>query len=225
MSLYQEGIMREIQKQRMMRYFIDGASQIIEEEGIGGVTVRKVADLAGYNSATLYNYFQNLDHLVFFASMRFLKEYAQSLPSYVKESANALERYYRIWEAFCFHSFNKPEIYNAIFFTKLDIPLEESIKVFYELYPQDLGEQPQELLPMLLKQNIYDRARTIVEACVKEGFINEEHIAEVNEAVLLIYQGMLTRIINKQVDYSVEEAVEKTMGYIRKIIYAYQLTD
>ncbi|KUO51720.1 MAG: TetR family transcriptional regulator [Desulfitibacter sp. BRH_c19] len=214
--------MREIQKQRMMRYFIEAASQIVEEEGLGGVTVRKVADLAGYNSATLYNYFQNLDHLIFFASMRFLREYAQSLPRYVTGITNALERYFRVWETFCFYSYDKPEIYHAIFFAKLDIPLEESIKIYYELYPQDLGEQPEDLLPMLLKQDIYARARTILEACVKEGYIKEKDLVEVNEVVLLIYQGMLLRIINKQVDYSVDEAVQKTMKYIKKIIYAYR---
>ena len=214
--------MREIQKQRMMRYFIEAASQIVEEEGLGGITVRKVADLAGYNSATLYNYFQNLDHLIFFASMRFLREYAQNLPKYVEGSANALERFFLVWETFCLHSYAKPEIYHAIFFAKLDIPLEESLDTYYELYPQDLGEQPEDLLPMLLKQDIYARAMTILEACVKDGFIKKEHLTEINEVVLLIYQGMLTRIINKQVTYSIDEAVQKTMTYIKKIIYAYQ---
>ena len=48
---------KTIQKRRMMGYFIEAASQIIEEEGMEGVTIRKVADIAGYNSATMYNYF------------------------------------------------------------------------------------------------------------------------------------------------------------------------
>lgn len=49
----------------MMGYFIDAANQIIENEGIESVTIRKVADIAGYNSATLYNYFNDLNHLLF----------------------------------------------------------------------------------------------------------------------------------------------------------------
>lgn len=55
---------RQLQKKRMMHYFIDAAVQIIDEEGIDGVSIRKVADIAGYNSATLYNYFDDLPHLV-----------------------------------------------------------------------------------------------------------------------------------------------------------------
>ena len=50
---------KEIQRQRMMKYFIEAGKQIILEEGVKNVTVRKVADLAGYSYATLYNYFED----------------------------------------------------------------------------------------------------------------------------------------------------------------------
>ena len=55
-----------IQKVRMVKYFVDATIEIIEKEGYEAVTIRKVADIAGYNSATLYNYFDNLEHLLFF---------------------------------------------------------------------------------------------------------------------------------------------------------------
>lgn len=45
------------QRVRMIKYFIDATIEIIEKEGYEGVTIRKVADIAGYNSATIYNYF------------------------------------------------------------------------------------------------------------------------------------------------------------------------
>ena len=64
-----------IQKKRIIKYFIDAVKQIQEEEGLQAVTIRKVADIAGYNSATLYNYFENLDHLLLFASMDYFQEY------------------------------------------------------------------------------------------------------------------------------------------------------
>ena len=64
-----------IQKVRMVKYFVDATIEIIEKEGYEAVTIRKVADIAGYNSATLYNYFDNLEHLLFFASMRYLQDY------------------------------------------------------------------------------------------------------------------------------------------------------
>ncbi|HWO77724.1 MAG TPA: TetR/AcrR family transcriptional regulator, partial [Bacillus sp. (in: firmicutes)] len=43
---------KEIQMNRMWKYFVDATAQIIEEEGVENVTARKIADIAGYTSST-----------------------------------------------------------------------------------------------------------------------------------------------------------------------------
>lgn len=65
---------KEIQRKRMMGYFIDAAKKIILEEGVKNVTARKVADLAGYSYATIYNYFKDLDALLYYCIVEFLNE-------------------------------------------------------------------------------------------------------------------------------------------------------
>ena len=62
-----------IQRRRIMKYYIEATYKIMEEEGIDMVTIRKISDIAGYNSATLYNYFENLDHLIAFASLKYFQ--------------------------------------------------------------------------------------------------------------------------------------------------------
>ncbi len=213
---------KKIQKRRMMGYFIDATNQIIETEGIQAVTIRKVADIAGYNSATLYNYFQDLDHLLFFASMKYLKDYALSLPEYLKDSHNALDKFLRIWECFCFHSFSKPKIYYTIFFDKYRDSINDVIKKYYSIFPEELGNQSTDVLPMLMENNIYIRDMAVLQKCAHEGFFKEDYLEDINEMILLIYQGMLLRILNDQVDYSVEDAVFKTVKYIRQTIEAYR---
>ena len=104
-----------IKKNRMLRYFIDAASEIIENEGVEAITVRKVADLAGYNSATLYNYFENLDHLISMASLKFMRAYTDDLPNYLKDCPNTICRVLKVWECFCYHSYSAPKIYSYIF--------------------------------------------------------------------------------------------------------------
>ena len=63
---------KEVQRKRMMGYFIRAAEEVIESDGLDKVTIRKVAQLAAYNSATLYNYFEDLDHLIFFTLMKYI---------------------------------------------------------------------------------------------------------------------------------------------------------
>ena len=212
---------RDIQRKRTMSYFIDAAAKILKEEGKDAITIRKVASAAGYNSATLYNYFENLDHLVFFAAMRFIKEYAHSLHNYVKDSYNALEKFIAIWECFCYYSFGQPEIYYAIFFAKLNNSLNDYTQEYYKLFPEDLGNQPKDISTMLLKHDIYKRDLVIIETCVKEGFFREKDKDEINEMTLLIYQGILLKVINKKI--SRQDAMQRTMKYINKIVDMYKV--
>jgi len=215
---------KEIQRRRMMSYFIDAAKQIIEEEGLEGITVRKVADIAGYNSATLYNYFENLDHLVFFASMQHLRDYVQDLPNYLNSASNALDKYLKIWKCFAYHSFHNPKIYHLIFFDKFKGFLNDAVKEYYRIFPEELGESSEELMPMLLENNIYARDLAALQSCVAEGVIKKENIYLINEMNVLLYQGMLQRIINDQLNYSVDEAIEHLLNYIRQVIKSYQIT-
>ena len=48
---------KQMYRQQTMGYFINAALEIIEEEGIDSLSIRKTAEKAGYNSATLYHYF------------------------------------------------------------------------------------------------------------------------------------------------------------------------
>jgi len=215
---------KEIQKKRMLSYFLEATNKIIDEEGIDGVTIRRVASMAGYNSATLYNYFKNLKHLIFFASMKYLKDYAQNLYSYTKDSKNSIEKYLNVWKCFSYYSYQRPEIYNLIFFGEFShSTINDSMKTYYSIFPEELGEESKQFLPMLLEDNIHLRDYKLLKAAVEDGFIKEDDIRDINEMNVLIYQGMLSRMINKKNSYTVEEAVEKTMRYVERTLKAFEI--
>jgi DNA-binding transcriptional regulator YbjK len=56
---------KQIQEQRMKSYFIQAAKDMLKGEGLKSLSVRSVADRAGYSFATLYNYFKDLNELIF----------------------------------------------------------------------------------------------------------------------------------------------------------------
>jgi AcrR family transcriptional regulator len=215
---------KEIQKKRMLTYFLEATNKIIEEEGMQAVTIRKVASLAGYNSATLYNYFENLNHLLFFASLKYLKDYAEDLPRYTRDSKNSIENYLGVWRCFCYHAYSRPEKYNLIFFGEFShSTVNDSIKTYYSIFPEDLTEESKKFLPMLLEDNIHARDYRLLKSAAEEGLIREEDLIEINEMNVLMLQGMLSRLLNKNNCYSVEEAVKKTIKYIEKILSAYMI--
>ncbi|MFZ5952445.1 MAG: TetR/AcrR family transcriptional regulator [Candidatus Rifleibacteriota bacterium] len=54
-----------IQQDRIRNFFIDAAVAIVKNDGPEGLSARRIAKEAGYSYATLYNYFQDIDDLVF----------------------------------------------------------------------------------------------------------------------------------------------------------------
>ena len=212
---------RDIQVSRMIQYFIDATVQIIDEEGIDNVTIRKIANIAGYNSATIYNYFQEVSHLIFFAAIRYLKTYADTLPDYMSRGDNALERYLLLWECFCKYSFQQPKIYFTIFASNLGSQPEDLLSHYYDMFPQDLDKLPEELKPMFLESNLLKRGEIALNQCIKEGYVTEGTAERMNEIIILIWHGILTGILNNRRRCEPNEAVDITMKYIKEIVFKF----
>lgn len=208
----------EIKKKRILKVFINATAEIIESEGIEGVTTRKVAKMTGYNSATIYNYFDNCNQLISFAAMKFISDYTQALPDYISKAENALERFILVWECFCDYCFANPQIYYAVFTAYIGDQSENLIQNYYSLFPEELGDPPEDLVPMLMESDFSKRCEILIQSCIEEGYLTKEQAEEINELVELIYQGMLSLIINKRVDYSAEEATDHVMNHIRTIV-------
>lgn len=65
---------KELQESRIRGYFIDATKETLKGEGLKAVNVRAVSERAGYSFATLYNYFKDLNELVFICVQDFMVE-------------------------------------------------------------------------------------------------------------------------------------------------------
>jgi AcrR family transcriptional regulator len=211
----------DIKKKRVIKLFIEAASDIIDEEGIEGVTIRKVAERTGYNSATIYSYFDNLRQLVFFAAAASLHDYVAAMPSYISSGKTTVEQFLLMWECFCRYSFQKPRVYYAVFSDDIGAQPEALVAHYYELFPEELEEAPAYLQPMLRETDLRQRNLIAIGICTKAGCFDSKDEEAVEEAIRLVYQGMLTLIVNRRVRFPVEEAVRRTMRHIRKIVDGY----
>lgn len=214
---------KEIQRLRTMKYFIEAADSIIEKEGLDKVTIRKVADIAGYNSATIYNYFDNLDHLLFYCSMKYLKDYAFRLPKELVTDKGGVEKFLSTWLLFSSESFKAPAIFYSLFFSKFSSNFNGAVRDYYNMFPENLSSMPEEFMPMMLERNIYQRDYRALELCAKEGYLHEKDLKDINEMIMLMYQSMLLRLNNEEMDCTSDEAVKKLIKYIRVILANYLL--
>lgn len=217
---------RQEKRKRMMSYFINATIELMEEAGIENLSIRKVADRAGYNSATLYHYFENLDELELFASVKCLNEYMRETPIRKVEGRTLKDWYLEQWRCFCKHSFQRPRIYKFLFFSPEGTTnLVEVFHRYYEIYPQEKVEKTEDYEGFLGKGDFLKRNEILLRnvALEKKDCIADEEIHELNEMSVLMYRGMLSIMRDDKNRLTVEEATEKIIFYLEKALNVYHL--
>ncbi len=148
---------KEIQRQRMMTYFIDAAKEIIQESGVKGVTARNVGDRAGYSYATIYNYFSDLNTLLSYCVFDFLEDCYRYMMNSKNDAVDAREQVIIYAEAYFRYFDQYPDMFQLIFV-------------------DDLGKPPEELLRKGMKPSVGMLLRENITACSKQGYIAEDDI-------------------------------------------------
>ena len=194
-----------IKKKRVMMYFIEATQELILNESIENLSIKKIADTAGYNTATIYNYFEDLEELILYSSIDYLKIYLKDLKSEINSNMKAIEMYETIYKVFVHHSFEKPEIFHTLFFGKYSYKLEKIIKKYYEIFPDDITGQTDITKSVLVEGNIHNRDLPVIKQMIKEGSILEEEAPYIMEAIVRIHQSYLENILQQREKISLEE--------------------
>jgi len=83
---------KDLQDSRMRGYFIAATRNLLKSEGLKAVSVRSVAEQAGYSFATIYNYFRDINELIFVCVEDFQTECRAYAESKIKPESPAAEK-------------------------------------------------------------------------------------------------------------------------------------
>ena len=137
---------KEFQKKRKRGYFIEAAKKIIREEGTQNLTVKKVADLAGFAPGTLYNYFSNLNALYAYCVEEFWNECKIQVERSVKNIEDPKEKIIVSSNAYANYFIDNQNVFKLIFLEDLkNVPEDIKEKVYNPEVVKLLGEYLKQL--------------------------------------------------------------------------------
>lgn len=194
-----------VKKRRVMTYFIEATQKLISNEGIENLSIKKIAEKAGYNTATIYNYFENLEELILYASIDYLKIYLKDLKNEINSDMKAIEIYENIYKVFVHHSFEKPEIFQTLFFGKYSYKLGNIIKKYYEIFPDEIEGQMDITKSVLIEANIHNRDIPVIKQMIKEGSVLEKEAPYIMESIVRVHHSYLENILQQRENISLEE--------------------
>ncbi len=110
---------KEIQEQRVRNYFIEAAKNLLKGEGLKSVNVRSVAEQAGYSYATLYNYFKDLNELIFICVKDFQDETEIIIGQKIKDRNLGAERIKAITKEYASYFVEYPGVFELFFIERM----------------------------------------------------------------------------------------------------------
>ena len=124
---------KQIQEQRMRAYFIDATKNILKGEGLRALSVRNIADQAGYSYATLYNYFKDIRDLIFECVVDFQEECETFISEETKHAESGLTKIKAITQAYIKFFIQYPSIFELFYLEKTsDVARQQpTIEVIY----------------------------------------------------------------------------------------------
>jgi len=160
---------KNIQEQRMKAYFIEAAKKILRGEGFRNISVRNIANEAGYSYATLYNYFKDLREVLYFALLDFMEECRQFTLAGDNPKLSGKERIKKLTKAYCNYFVQYPGIFELLFTERIqEISSQERISnaaqnLFEDIFSpvwivieKDTGLNPEmEIIKLIHKHTVH----------------------------------------------------------------------
>lgn len=112
---------RNFKRQRIKMHFLEAAKELILNEGVENISVRKVADLAGYSYATIYNYFKDLNELLWDTRSLMIKDIRIYMHNKINEPLYNLEGIKELLKTYIAYYFEYPNVFKFFYFFQLSI--------------------------------------------------------------------------------------------------------
>lgn len=203
---------------RMLALFIHTTREIIDSEGIEQVSIRKIAQHSGYNSATFYSYFKDQDELITISAMSYLEDYCSALAKELKTPRSAYDTYLLTWELFGKYAFAYPQVYQRLFFYPHSKPLASTIARYYKCFPEQLENIGGAVKQMLRGGDLEDRDLPVLVPLAEEGIIRREDVRLISALAVAHFRSLLDEKCLRGDAADSAELLERQMKAVRFLL-------
>jgi AcrR family transcriptional regulator len=192
---------KKIQYKRKKNYFLQATKSLIEEIGVEALTVKKISSRAGYATGTLYNYFDNLNVLLFNCILDYFEELYNILSEVQLDKKDYGEYLLEMMTVYTDYFTNNPEKYYLIYLKNLG-----SVEAINE------GKIFRPKISMLLNKALIEYYSS------KNISLESDELEIIGSLITNSLHGNLLFFINKKSNISVEGLKEKIKLEVMYII-------
>lgn len=198
---------KEIQEKRMRGYFIQATKDILKGEGLKSISVRHIADRAGYSYATLYNYFKDVNDLVFLCVIDFQEECKEFVENQIQKTPRGTDRLKATVIAYINYFVEYPGIFELFYLTKVGDFGNKQLTI--DLIGNSLDKVCEKEWNYCISHQMYD---------IKSVEVIKSQLRYIVVGILLLYLNRMTPTsystfinqVNSQVDHALSTNLKQS---------------
>jgi AcrR family transcriptional regulator len=191
---------KEIQEQRMRGYFIQATKEMLKGEGLKSLSVRKISDRAGYSYATMYNYFRDVQELIFLCVKDFQDECREMVESGTTTLSPGKERISEKATAYIRYFIEYPGIFELFYLEKMtDIELKQPVSALIYTFLTRLCQPDWDY-------------------CVNHGIYDETEANARQTELNYMVTGMLLYYLNRRQPVAYDEFLKISTAQVARIL-------
>jgi AcrR family transcriptional regulator len=132
--------------QQLRELILDAAQDIIQVQGLAGLSAREIARRIEYSPGTIYNMFENLDDVVLHVEARVLEALDKRLSTLLQDG-NPAGRVSRLAQVYLAFTHENPRLWNLLF--EHHMPKEAALPPWYQQKLEGLMARVEEALAPL----------------------------------------------------------------------------
>lgn len=153
--------------------------------------IRAIADACDCTSTVIYRHFDDLDHLILFASVKFLEEYIIDIQKIINEKSDPLEMLTAMWQVFAKHAFQTVDVFELLFWGRYKERLGDIIFEYYQIFPDEMKKLDGLFTSVFFNSDIKERTYVIMHRAAVMGYFVYEDIKMLSDMQVHMFYGLL----------------------------------
>lgn len=191
---------KDMKKSRMVRYFINAFKMLALQKPTQSITLREVADAAGFNSATLYNYFKNMDQLIAWSLLDCMTDIWIDTSAEEAVNDDPLYQYLLTWKNQCLHGFSNPYLFITFFVSPSKDAIYAQVEAFLSVFPEKKGRLSERFHRLLFQTDFTKKNQDYLIPCIQQGYLSIDDRAAFMDAGDILFGGMLLQVLKRPAD-------------------------
>lgn len=155
------------------------------------LSIRAIAAEAGCTTGAVYRHFENVDHLLLVASVKFLEDYMVDLNDLLLKDDDPLLQHVEMWRSFGRQAFLHIDAFEMMFWRVSEDELNDAIFTYYQEFPESWRKLSGFQVMVFFSSSLKERNLLTLNRCMAEYKLSKSTVAMVNDIEICSFHGLM----------------------------------